>query len=319
MKKGFIKKKRFTLVYHPKHPSCHAELVSASDKQKIPVSVETLSTHFFLFGSNAARKKKETGGAQRKKNVGLLPPGKSKICSLASLCSRSQRRLSAFTLAEVLITLSIIGVVAALTIPAIVRNYQKQQTVVQLKKVYSALANTTNLAIADNGPVTEWEIGEDSAGQAAVDFANRYLIPYLKVSKNCGIETTDACIFNYSYLNSNTQSSLNQAWARFYLNDGAIIGVKVRNNSAKYVVLYVDINGRRKPNKLGKDIFELDYYIYSGYVTPRDGRFMPNCWDWSRQSILSDSPGTCNKQREGSCCAGLIMKDGWQMKDDYPW
>ncbi len=56
-----------------------------------------------------------------------------------------------FTLAEILITLAIIGVVAVLTIPTVVRNYQKTQTVTQLKKVYSALSNTTNFAIADYG------------------------------------------------------------------------------------------------------------------------------------------------------------------------
>lgn len=40
----------------------------------------------------------------------------------------------AFTLAEVLITLGIIGVVAALTLPSVITNYQKKQTVEQLKK-----------------------------------------------------------------------------------------------------------------------------------------------------------------------------------------
>jgi prepilin-type N-terminal cleavage/methylation domain-containing protein len=98
-----------------------------------------------------------------------------------------------FTLAEVLITLAVIGVVAALTIPTVVRNYQKTQTITQLKKVYSALSNTTNLAIADEGPISGWEIGENGTGEAAVDFANRYLIPYLKVSKNCENKTTSDC------------------------------------------------------------------------------------------------------------------------------
>ncbi len=61
-----------------------------------------------------------------------------------------------FTLAEVLITLAVIGVVAALTIPVVVRNYQKTQTVVKLKKVYTTLANTTNLIISQDGAVKNW-------------------------------------------------------------------------------------------------------------------------------------------------------------------
>ncbi len=65
-----------------------------------------------------------------------------------------------FTLAEVLITLAIIGVVAALTIPTVVRNYQKQQTVVKLKKVYSVLNQAFNNSQAENGMYQTWDIGQ---------------------------------------------------------------------------------------------------------------------------------------------------------------
>jgi hypothetical protein len=51
------------------------------------------------------------------------------------------------------------------------------------QKNISALANTTNLAIADHGPMSGWEIGENGSGEAAIDFTNKYMIPYLKVSK----------------------------------------------------------------------------------------------------------------------------------------
>lgn len=47
--------------------------------------------------------------------------------------------LLAFTLAEVLITLGIIGVVAAMTLPTLINNYRKQETIAKLKKVYSVL------------------------------------------------------------------------------------------------------------------------------------------------------------------------------------
>lgn len=41
----------------------------------------------------------------------------------------------AFTMPEVLITLGIIGIVAAITLPALIGKYQKIQTINQLKKV----------------------------------------------------------------------------------------------------------------------------------------------------------------------------------------
>ena len=67
---------------------------------------------------------------------------------------------AAFTLAEVLITLGIIGVVAALTLPAVITKYQKKQTATQLKKVYTTLSQAIEHAKADYGDVSTWGLGE---------------------------------------------------------------------------------------------------------------------------------------------------------------
>ena len=56
------------------------------------------------------------------------------------LFTYSPRKRPAFTLAEVLITLGIIGVVAAMTMPSVITNYQKKQTAAQLKKAYSIVS-----------------------------------------------------------------------------------------------------------------------------------------------------------------------------------
>ena len=73
----------------------------------------------------------------------------------AWLPSRLAAKKAAFTLAEVLITLGIIGVVAALTLPTLIQNHQKQVYVTQLKKAYSIYSNMFNKMAADQG-VTEW-------------------------------------------------------------------------------------------------------------------------------------------------------------------
>lgn len=224
----------------------------------------------------------------------------------------------AFTLAEVLITLAIIGVVAALTIPAVVQKYQKTQAVTQLKKTYVALASTTNLAIANEGPVSGWEIENNNGA----DFANKYLIPYLKISKNCGTDTGDTCSFSYTTLNGNTQNALNSAWARFYLNDGSFIaaGAFQTSDTYKYAYVYVDINGQKKPNKFGKDVFKFVYWIKAEYAPEVAGKFIAYGANWSRDDIVSDrAEYTCKRDKRGELCAALIMKDSWQMLDDYPW
>lgn len=62
----------------------------------------------------------------------------------------------AFTLAEILITLGIIGVVAAMTMPVLIENYKKKQTVTQLKKIYSALQQSIQLSQNNYGDICNW-------------------------------------------------------------------------------------------------------------------------------------------------------------------
>ena len=66
------------------------------------------------------------------------------------------KRFFGFTLAEVLITLVIIGVVAALTIPNLLQKYQEQATVKKVQKFYSTLSNAYSIAMKENGPASEW-------------------------------------------------------------------------------------------------------------------------------------------------------------------
>ncbi len=58
--------------------------------------------------------------------------------------------IKGFTFAEVLITLGVIGIVAALTLPSVIQNYQKKVTVERLKKTYSTLAQAIQMSVKDN-------------------------------------------------------------------------------------------------------------------------------------------------------------------------
>lgn len=89
---------------------------------------------------------------QNKKIAFTLSKGATHIAT----CGNNKK--FAFTLAEVLITLGIIGVVAAMTMPSLIANYQEKQRVSQLKKVYSALSQAFVTAVQENGTPDEWEI-----------------------------------------------------------------------------------------------------------------------------------------------------------------
>lgn len=119
--------------------------------------------------------------------LNFCPP--RKCCNLDKRCYISDmechNKKSAFTLAEVLITLGIIGVVAALTITSLVTRYQKKQTVVQLKKAYSRLLNAFETAEAEYGPISSWpetyinNTFEEYHGYENTTFVDKYLMPQL--------------------------------------------------------------------------------------------------------------------------------------------
>ncbi len=208
-----------------------------------------------------------------------------------------------FTLAEVLITLTIIGVVAALTIPTSVRNYQKQQTVVKLKKVYSILNQAYNQSQAENGMYQTWETGFEMGSTA---YFNTYWKPYLKVAKicansaDCNYARTDPCYAANGNLIG--LSAFGTHGVSFILQDGTFMQLRTTggNLTALETTVYVDLNNSNLPNKFGRDVF---------YFRRTEKGVLPGCY----------SNSECSKTGQGQCCAGKIMNNGWEIKDDYPW
>ncbi len=71
------------------------------------------------------------------------------------------KKKNAFTLAEVLITLGIIGVVAAMTLPTLVQKHQKKVIATRLKQTYSQLYQALNMAQADYGDMKNWDVNDN--------------------------------------------------------------------------------------------------------------------------------------------------------------
>ena len=108
---------------------------------------------------------------------------------------------TAFTLAEVLITLGIIGIVAALTLPVIISDVKNSQLEAGLKKAYSVLGQALNMYQAENG---ERIIAGDATNRRMVKL---YLMQYIKSAK--GIND-DYCS-NTSTYNMNGAGCTNSA------------------------------------------------------------------------------------------------------------
>lgn len=176
-------------------------------------------------------------------------------------------RQNAFTLAEVLITLGIIGVVAALTIPPLLNSFQESQNKIAWKKAYSLLSNAYSQILSENNGTFK-NVCSDS------DCVKTLFMKYMNYTKDCtstNTNGTNQCIYN-------TQTVLKKYgdgqpcgffWnmAGLILNNGVIVILQINstdcslNNSNSNVkscgVLIVDTNGNANPNTLGKDVFQI--------------------------------------------------------------
>lgn len=239
----------------------------------------------------------------------------------------SQAARLGFTLAEVLITLGIIGVVAALTLPVVIQNYQKQVTVEGLKEVYSIFNQAIVNSELDNGDYTEWDYTGDSVGS---NFFNKYLKQYLK-----GVtEVKTYKSYNVKALETKYTGDFWVAGSKKYaLANGMIFSVRVNsytgaNRIKTGAVITVDINGERSPNRMGRDVFVMSIFPYSSYKARKLvlGNF-ELCgsgnlhYFMNRSQLLNEGCGTCNSDHSGYglACGLLIQLDGWKILNDYPW
>lgn len=238
-----------------------------------------------------------------------------------------------FTLAEVLITLGIIGIIAALTIPALVTGYQKNVTVESLKKVYSTLSQAVKLSEADNGFVNDWDIG------AGHNLFIDYLFPYLNSVEYCVLSecTSKGIHFGLEgnkYVvpgGSNSVETLpggdTQTWI-VVLADGTML-YAYQSLYHNYVIVRImaDLNGNKGPNKMGRDIFSLLFLTDSLFGAPdtadtiivRPGIYFEGFGLERTQLIDNSKYYNCNKTSYAFTCGALIQYDGWKISKDYPW
>ena len=191
-----------------------------------------------------------------------------------------------FTLAEVLITLVIIGVIAAMTIPTLINKTNNQEYVSKLKKTYSTLTQATNQIIADEGTprvdIGGWATSPD-------DMLTRYK-KYLSRAKEC--TTGQSCIGNIQYSAMPGSSVANNYaimlnYARLVLADGTFVNFQTSNNDCSgaqigdyniCAYIHVDINGAKGPNVWGRDAFR--FYLTEHGLLPTGCNYNnTNCKD----------------------------------------
>lgn len=224
----------------------------------------------------------------------------------------------AFTLAEVLVTLGIIGIVAALTMPILIEKHKKTVLTSRLKKIYSVTSNAIILSEADNGFIKEWDLGSEYSRENLKRVVNKYLLPYFKV-----IEIVESKDDNGSY-----------ATYGFRLADGTTLlfsldGASAIGDSPQTIMILVDFKGREAINSLenldySRDNFEMAINKSRGKLNffawgAKAGSYAEN---YTREDLINHYKYGCNSKVSKTLrfnCGALIQYDGWQIKDDYPW
>lgn len=175
---------------------------------------------------------------------------------------------TAFTLAEVLITLGIIGVVAAMTIPTLMNSTNKKELITALKKNYTILSQAAALAANDNGGSLTSACASNNDHAC---FAGLFK-PYLNTTSYCPADGTTTCwhAANNWYFGDGVAITYNRSdRANMILNDGSLLSFSASNADCSHTPdtyytatqlcgsTYVDVNGFKKPNTIGKDIFQV--------------------------------------------------------------
>ena len=225
-----------------------------------------------------------------------------------------------FTLAEVLITLGIIGVVAAMTIPNLIAKYQKEQTVVKLKKAISILNQAYKLSYDDVGEPSS----DDYLKFSTMEYINTYWAPYIKISSLC-VKYSD-CGYT-SVMPHKYASGKQSSW--WVTGDGNATKTRtafMTHDGFMYMPMYftpssdgktydsmnqvlLDINGAEGPNRYGRDVFWLTR-------VQKDGGGI-NLYGYDKTDAQINA--NCSKNSGGEYCAEKIRRAGWKIEKDYPW
>ena len=229
-----------------------------------------------------------------------------------------------FTLAEVLITLGIIGVVAAITLPTLIQNYQKQVYANGAKKGLNTVMNLMSKIQEDENAssLETTTLFSDGTCYMEPTCEERYgnptvienLIPkYVKTIKTCKNEECDIKYIGSNFVNNKLHLNqdyveniynYNSNWSTiygFYLEDGMVLYIFP---SQIGISIYFDINGEKGPNTNGYDLFFVSFSRTTGKVS-----YSP--------SANYDPDNTYNNQATSYPYNPLyyLMSNGWKM--DY--
>ena len=251
--------------------SCHSELAAKS--------VETGSKRDFMplpgdsESINADKDRLRLGGRSDKSS--RMPYFQSRRSDESQSLSmpvnlirhfcRQKCRKPAFTLAEVLITLGIIGIVAAMTLPSLIGKYQEKQWKVAYKKAYSSMSQAF-MRMQANDEFLDMSLRLTDGEYTVTDAAGenfKTMSKYFNSVKTCFDNNADECWVceegQAGYIYGGAPDWLGCGKRNYAFIDYSGIAWYMYSNN-EWPVL-VDVNGFNRPNKLGRDRFVMKFAV----------------------------------------------------------
>ena len=208
------------------------------------------------------------------------------------------KRKKAFTLAEILITLSIIGVISAMVLPRMMKSMEEKVLATKAKHFYSLMSQMTRTYMANNGMFSLKNLVDCTQTECAPDKTSgtlQHMIEStLKIANKCS--SLDDCFpvmfIGRSEMDMDRLMKGNENAPAYILLDGYVIAM-TRRDLQEDIRLLVDVNGKEGPNMFGRDLWYM-YIKNDGSVTGHSS--------WSQ--------GECNYNY--AVCFGNFVKTGYK-------
>lgn len=238
------------------------------------------------------------------------------VGKIKDLSKMKVKELFAFTYAELMIVMGVLGIVATHTIPMLYADYERNLTLVKLQRAYAIFSGGINLAINENGSPDVWGLvgPADATGLSNI---NKVLSQYFKVNQNCNLSAGCFPDTNYKNMKGVDGSDVldqDADYTKLRLADGTSVAVTQLNNDCSLNwgngqlanvcgLVLMDINGGQSPNTFGQDLF--GFALTKTGLVPLGSQMQTNGYPFS--GFCSQNSNANFKYENGMSCTAWAL------------
>ena len=284
---------------------------------------------------NSARNRLRLGGRSDEGSLTPLIPfrhsdeSQSLSMPINLIChfSWQKRKKAAFTLAEVLITLGIIGIVAAMTLPSLINNIRNKDLEARFKTAYSLVSQAVLRMSLDEPEIAEFYCARTADGTFGDELNNTFIPAFSKYFQTTTVNNNRNDSMYLTRIGYSREYFVQPYRSEFFNNDGHDNGYMILKNgmiifssgcwwdgaSGAPVDFIVDTNGLRGPNKLGYDVFY--------FQIVEDNILMPSNSKYTYIEAATSDESCCNFEEGGTCAIPIdngVACTYFALMDRYP-